>query len=407
MKISVCMIVRDEEKNLARCLESLQRQEIFDEYVIVDTGSKDKTIEIAKGFGIEPIIPDDLDSLFVKTKYGEKINFSAARNYSIDQATGDWLFFIDADEEIVGTSLSRLPQFLELQELSTDGVAFWMVDIKRGRESFRFITPKCFRRGGVRYENIVHNRPVCREPVVLFNKNETTFYHYGYDLTEKQETAKRERTLGLLLKRLEDNPTDFQAYFYLAQVYNGLENWPRTIEYCIKYLRHKDKCEHFNPSIYFVLVIAAINADEIAIADQWLGEALKEMPDDLDCAMAGIEFGLATQKPHVAAMSASRFVENYDKIQKNPMSCSMRFIHCNKPEMLARALYYLTMIRLKEGFAGFTRLQESLKALPEETAADYREKIDAELAFANISIKTEPAKKKKAKATGGKGKKKK
>ncbi len=84
--ISVCMIVKDEEKNLKRCLESVQG--LADEIIIVDTGSSDNTKEIA-------------------TQFTDKIydfqwcdDFSAARNFCLKQAVGDWVLFLDADETI-------------------------------------------------------------------------------------------------------------------------------------------------------------------------------------------------------------------------------------------------------------------------------------------------------------------
>lgn len=82
-KLSVTIITLNEEKNLARCLDSIK--EIVDEIIIVDSGSTDKTIEIAE-------------------KYGAKVferkfdNYANQKNYAVEMSTGEWIFSLDADE---------------------------------------------------------------------------------------------------------------------------------------------------------------------------------------------------------------------------------------------------------------------------------------------------------------------
>jgi glycosyltransferase involved in cell wall biosynthesis len=94
MKISACLIVKDEERHLDRCLSSLQG--IVDEIVVVDTGSTDGTLEIAQSHGAVIGSFDWCD------------DFSAARNASLDLATGDWVLWIDADEALTPESASSI-----------------------------------------------------------------------------------------------------------------------------------------------------------------------------------------------------------------------------------------------------------------------------------------------------------
>ena len=88
------MIVRDEEKNLVRCLKSVVP--VVDELIIVDTGSKDNTIDIAKEFGAKVFLFEWCD------------DFAAARNESLKHATGDWILQLDADDELLPTSIPPL-----------------------------------------------------------------------------------------------------------------------------------------------------------------------------------------------------------------------------------------------------------------------------------------------------------
>ena len=106
--LSLCMIVKDEETVLPRCLESVQ--ELFDEIVVIDTGSKDHTREIARAFGA-----------FVYDLPWQD-DFSAARNFSFSKATSDYLFWMDADDVLPPPSHERFPSlraFLEEERPDT------------------------------------------------------------------------------------------------------------------------------------------------------------------------------------------------------------------------------------------------------------------------------------------------
>src|SRR5205823_1109121 len=85
VQLSVCLIVKNEERFLAQSLKSVR--EIAQQIVVVDTGSTDRTVEIAKEFGAEVHSFTWCD------------DFSAARNVALEHATGDWVLALDADEE--------------------------------------------------------------------------------------------------------------------------------------------------------------------------------------------------------------------------------------------------------------------------------------------------------------------
>src|SRR6201992_401844 len=94
LTLSLCMIVRDEEQMLPRCLEAVASA--VDEIVIVDTGSTDATVEIAKSFGARVI------------EFPWTGSFSEARNVSFEAATGDWVMYLDADEVLVSEDVEQL-----------------------------------------------------------------------------------------------------------------------------------------------------------------------------------------------------------------------------------------------------------------------------------------------------------
>ncbi len=104
MKLTACMIVKNEARCLSRCLASLQGH--VDEIVVVDTGSTDATVEIATSFGAQVYHFEWVN------------NFALARNFAIDHCTGDWLFIIDADEYLRNGDASVLRSLCEQADVA-------------------------------------------------------------------------------------------------------------------------------------------------------------------------------------------------------------------------------------------------------------------------------------------------
>lgn len=96
--LSLCMIVKNEEKHLVKCLKSVR--DVADEIVVVDTGSADKTVDIAKVFGARVY------------HFPWTGDFSAARNHSLQQATGTWILILDADEVISERDVDHLKELI-------------------------------------------------------------------------------------------------------------------------------------------------------------------------------------------------------------------------------------------------------------------------------------------------------
>lgn len=109
MTISLCMIVKDEEEVLGRCLESVGG--LVDEIVVVDTGSADGTREIAQSLGARVF------------RLAWEDDFAAARNFSFSQASGDYLMWLDADDVLPPESAEKFPALREmLEETGADTV---------------------------------------------------------------------------------------------------------------------------------------------------------------------------------------------------------------------------------------------------------------------------------------------
>ncbi|ABR30382.1 glycosyl transferase [Thermosipho melanesiensis] len=202
--LSVAMIVKNEEHNIRRLLESIK--DIVDEIVVVDTGSTDKTPKIVKEY---------TDKLYFHPWKGD---FSEARNNSLRYPTCEWVIILDADEEVkedfkgIRRFLQNLPEEINTVYLPTLSYLDW--DLKKTEIA---TTPRVFRNGTVKYKNIVHNQAVYKGEVV---HAPFTIYHYGYIWTRKLREKKYNRTRNLILRHLENkNINPIERIYYLVQLY--------------------------------------------------------------------------------------------------------------------------------------------------------------------------------------------
>lgn len=209
MKLSICMMIKNEEKNLDRCLSSLEplMTKMESELIIVDTGSTDDSVKIAK-------------------KYTDKIyhhqwsdDFSSMRNITIDYAQGEWIFIVDADEEI--TDEEKLIDLLNSKTIdNVNTIHIWCKSyMKQNVEETAvvIITPRLFRRGTIRYEGAVHNQPHFSSPAGYLD---IILNHYGYIIDDKELMEKKyKRTVGLLKKELEKDPNNIYYRYQIANSY--------------------------------------------------------------------------------------------------------------------------------------------------------------------------------------------
>jgi tetratricopeptide (TPR) repeat protein len=212
MRVSLCMIVKDEEHNLPACLDAAA--DLADEVVVVDTGSSDNTRAVAARYGAQVF------------SFGWCDSFAAARNASLDHATGDWVLWLDADDRLdeanrrkLRSLLGRLRDedaaYLLRQEMPADPVSGTVAIVDQA---------KLFRlRPDVRFEYRVHEQivPAVLRRGGLVRATDVVFQHLGY-----QDPALRRHKLernGRLL-RLQDaeRPDDPFTLFYLGSACRDL-----------------------------------------------------------------------------------------------------------------------------------------------------------------------------------------
>ncbi len=202
--LSAVLIVRDEEQHLAACLESVR--ELVDEIVVVDTGSEDRSLEIAREFGarvhLEPWRED----------------FAFARNTGLERARGDWILYIDADERIEATG--------DVQAALANPLAVGAtVGFHAKRELTAYPELRFFRRrDDIRFRGAIHEtiRPdvdaaVARGESII--EAPATIRHLGY---EGDRQAKFARDLPLLERAVQDQPERLYLWRALGEGQLGL-----------------------------------------------------------------------------------------------------------------------------------------------------------------------------------------
>ena len=217
--ISLCMIVKDEEKNIRRCLESVK--DFVDEIILVDTGSTDKTVEIAKEYG-------------AKIYFHKWANdFSDARNASLEKATKNWILFLDADEELDPTEGFRLKNILSLNS-NLEGFHLRLVNIISNTDIGDAIVLRVFKnRPEYRFEGKMHEQIVGSIERLngpnFIGATDVKINHYGYDPNFADIEKKQKRNLDLLNSYPEDK-RDGYFYYSLGNEYARVENHDKALE---------------------------------------------------------------------------------------------------------------------------------------------------------------------------------
>jgi glycosyltransferase involved in cell wall biosynthesis/predicted O-methyltransferase YrrM/cyclopropane fatty-acyl-phospholipid synthase-like methyltransferase/Tfp pilus assembly protein PilF len=196
--LSVCLIVKNEEKFLAQCLKSVR--EIAQQIVVVDTGSTDRTIEIAKEFGAE---------IYHHTWSDD---FAAARNAALEHATGDWILMLDADEELPAAQHARL--LADMKNPAALAARLPLVNSGLEAEGQSFVPRLARNAPGAYYHGRIHEQvfssllPLCKAWGLKTVMGTAEILHHGYNKELVQDRNKIERNLKLLQQACEENPND-------------------------------------------------------------------------------------------------------------------------------------------------------------------------------------------------------
>lgn len=226
--LSVCLIGKNEEKNIRRCLNSVKN--IADEIIYVDTGSEDRTVHIAKEFN-------------AKIFYAPFNNdFAFLRNISISNATKEWILYIDCDEELDSSNLFNLKKILSAT--NCEGFSIKLVNVIEGSLLEGPYLLRIVKNGqGYYFTGKIHEQilpsiyekdrkaKIFELPVKLF--------HFGYDLSYEEIKRKNKRNLDILLS-YKDEEKDGFYYYNLGNQLLSSGDYEGAKESYEKSLKNKD-----------------------------------------------------------------------------------------------------------------------------------------------------------------------
>lgn len=212
LRISLCMIVRDEEEWLGRCLAAAQ--DGVDEMIIVDTGSRDRTVEIANSFGATVLFHEWTG------------DFAEARNIGLNAATGDWIVWLDADEIFAEGDAAKMRELAgrTWRECYRMDMVHFLGDADDGEQAMH--APwKLFRnRPEYRFKDRIHEQIGHAFPGYLLDERfehvPLRIDHYGYLGQVRADRGKSDRNLKLLLSQLEDGDDSAFVHFNVGSEYS-------------------------------------------------------------------------------------------------------------------------------------------------------------------------------------------
>lgn len=257
-KLSVCLIVKNEEKVLERCLNCVKK--FADEIVIVDTGSTDNTIDIAKKF---------TDKLYF---FKWKDDFSIARNYSFKMASGDYLMWIDADDVITDENIKKINKLKQNLVAETYMIKYQIAFDENNKPTFEYYR-----------ERIVKNCPnatfvgFVHECIVPFGRIE--YLDIAIEHKKIEHTRDTKRNLNMYKKQIKNGKTlNERELFYFSKelFYNGyyrqaIINLKKFLKMPNQFLPNTIDAYIFLSDSYFIL-------NNLELAKKYLIESINIIP---------------------------------------------------------------------------------------------------------------------------------
>jgi len=272
-KISACVITKNETKNIKRCLQSVKN--IVNEMIVVDTGSTDDTVTIAEQLGAKVFY------------YQWNNDFAAARNYALDQATGDWIIFLDADEYIAAETIKNVRKVIEKihGNRKIEAIRCQMNNLEGVNGPLRSANPciRIFRHSPViRYKGRVHETVFKYEnPVKPGNVTNQMIliYHTGY--TKENMIEKVRRNTAIIEDEVQNGIIRNMTYSYLSDGCWRDGKFEKSVEYArkaIKQLEHLYSELDYKPYIFLISSMTQLKTYREEVVTASCDEAIGKFP---------------------------------------------------------------------------------------------------------------------------------
>lgn len=219
MRISVCMIVKNEEDVIGRCLESVSG--FADGIIVVDTGSTDKTKDVVRNF---------TDKLF---NFEWTDDFSAARNYAFSKAECDYLFWLDADDVVMPEDVAKINELKKSAAADTYMMKYYAGTDENGNPAFEFYRERLMKNCPLaRFKGFIHE---CVPPFGKITYSDIKVVH------KKTRACLPTRNLDIFKRNIAKGAIlDSREQYYYAKEYFYLGDYKKCVEELEKYLSGKN-----------------------------------------------------------------------------------------------------------------------------------------------------------------------
>ena len=268
MQVSATLIVRDESSYIEACLRSLAG--IVDEIVVVDTGSRDDTVEKALRYPVK------------LHTFEWCQDFSAARNYAISKASGEWILYIDADERL---EVGDLALWREMAADKT--IAGWKLRFYPRVAWTPYSELRLFRNDPrIRFRGVIHERihdgvnAVCLSDGLDIGISNVALHHIGYEGGQRHKIT---RNVPLLRAYLSKDPTRVYCWWHLGEMLmiSGDEEGAAEAWTCgIDAARHQSASDCNSDAMPFFSLILLQHSRGVDV-DNLLEEAVRRFPGHL------------------------------------------------------------------------------------------------------------------------------
>lgn len=241
--LSLCMIVKNEERNLARCIDSTQG--LADELIVVDTGSTDRTPAIAAARGAR-VIPFDFT----------RVDFAAARNLAIASASGRWILMLDADETLDRASVPMIQTLIAIDENAGYYLQRRNHTLEDSDPTMDYVVRLFPNRPNYRYRGRVHETVDASILAGGGRLRQTGIrIEHNFALDREARRAKNHWYIDILKEEIAADPSDDSRLDFLAAEYHQLEMFEEAtgIAEHIARVRPLDPSAHLFVGIYHLL----------------------------------------------------------------------------------------------------------------------------------------------------------
>ncbi len=268
--ISLCMIVKDEENNLKKCLESVR--DVVSEIIVVDTGSTDNTVKIARSHGARVI------------EHKWEDDFSKARNESIKNASSDWILFLDADEILDKSSFL----FLKSLKKSEEPVAYYVKivnisdNVSEDQSSEHYSLRLFNNQKGFKFTGCIHEQLRLTDKGLKYSRvlSTVTVKHTGYARSVMKHKNKNSRNYNLLKKAISSEPDNAFNYYNMGVYYYSNQKYEEAIKSFDTMIEKLDgKVTSYLPFAYSFESSSLVSLKRYRKAVEYAKRALEIAPD--------------------------------------------------------------------------------------------------------------------------------